>query len=214
MLEQARTKTEGTRWIPKPFRRFFRKQGAYNRVLLDGVAVLAKGSAEVVNRLEQLTACVEVQHAWLRELHQRSEGDRAWMRAAGNGIDRARREGQEQLDFTEGQAAARFLELRNELDQVALALQKSREGIKTLRGEMRRDAATELAAQKLLKDFQILRSDAERSGGNTRWRIRQYGAGGQTGGRRRPGNGCEHYGAIKPRGNREARSRSGRNAGS
>jgi hypothetical protein len=65
MLRNAREKTEVSGWIPKPIRRFFRKQGGDNHILLDSVSLLTKANSELASRLEQLTACMEVQHGWL-----------------------------------------------------------------------------------------------------------------------------------------------------
>ncbi len=160
MLEQARGNTEVSSWIPKPIRRFFRKQGGYNRMLLESVTVLTKGSAELANRLKQLTACVEIQHGWLCLLQQRSEGDRAWMSAAGQGLGAA----VDGIDRV-SQEVQRFSELRNELDHISKHL-------RNLQNVTDRNSANDLALQKsheeLLKGFQSLRGNSERSGEHVR----------------------------------------------
>src|SRR4051812_36806875 len=37
LREQAREKTVVSRWIPKPFRRWFRKQGDFNKLVLESL---------------------------------------------------------------------------------------------------------------------------------------------------------------------------------
>src|SRR3954468_20831602 len=49
ILEQARGKTEVKRWIPKVLRRLFRKQGGFNKLLLDSFQVLLKSLWELRN---------------------------------------------------------------------------------------------------------------------------------------------------------------------
>src|SRR4051812_9419154 len=66
MVDDARSKTAVNRWIPKIFRRLFRKQGGFNRVVLDALAQINKTNAALGGRVQQLTACVAVQHDWLQ----------------------------------------------------------------------------------------------------------------------------------------------------
>lgn len=82
MLNIAREKTEAASWIPKPMRRFFRKQGGYNRILLDAVTMLTKTNAELADRVQQLAACIKVEQAWLNESHERSTAVETWRAAA------------------------------------------------------------------------------------------------------------------------------------
>lgn len=82
LLARAREKTTVGHWIPRPVRGFFRKQGDYNRALLESVTVLAKANAELTNRVAQLTACLDVQHQWLSQWQEQSKENRNWMEAA------------------------------------------------------------------------------------------------------------------------------------
>lgn len=86
MLREAREKAEGDRRIPKMFRRFFRKQGGYNRLLADSVTVLIKTNAQLARQLRELGAAFETQSRWLRSLAEYRQGDSAWMRAASQQI--------------------------------------------------------------------------------------------------------------------------------
>lgn len=151
MLGQAREKTEVSSWIPKPVRRFFRKQGGYNRIVLESVAVLAKANAELTSRLEQLTACVGAQQQWLNQFQQYSIDQ----------IDVFRQNVQEQLDVTSSNVSAGLVEFR-----------EKQERIRTLDEEISRNSTRVSALQKnveeLLKGFQALRGDGEHSGEHVR----------------------------------------------
>ena len=176
MLGQAREKTEVSSWIPKPVRRFFRKQGGYNRILLESVAVLAKANAELTSRLEQLTACVGAQQQWLNQFQQYSIDQ----------IDVFRQNVQEQLDVTSSNVSAGLVEFREKQERIQKNVEELLKGFQALRGdgehsgehvrnlqkEVERNAAAEAALQKgfdeLLKGFQALRTDGEHSGEHVR----------------------------------------------
>src|SRR5882724_3768562 len=82
ILQRAREKTEVSRRIPKLLRRFFRKQGGYNKLLLESVAVLTKTNVELNQRLQELAGGFEIQNRWLSDLSRTRDADAAWMRAA------------------------------------------------------------------------------------------------------------------------------------
>ena len=82
MLREAREKSEGSPRIPKMFRRFFRKQGGYNRLLADSVALLGKTNAQLAKQLREMNAAFETQSRWLRSVAEYRQSDAAWMRAA------------------------------------------------------------------------------------------------------------------------------------
>jgi O-antigen chain-terminating methyltransferase len=82
ILQRAREKTEVSRRIPKLLRRFFRKQGGYNKLLLESVAVLTKTNVELNQRLQELAGGFEIQNRWLSDLSRARAADAAWMRAA------------------------------------------------------------------------------------------------------------------------------------
>src|SRR6266849_1850255 len=82
ILQRAREKTEVSRRIPKLLRRFFRKQGGYNKLLLESVAVLTKTNVELNKRLQELASGFEIQNRWLSDLSNTRAANTAWMRAA------------------------------------------------------------------------------------------------------------------------------------
>ena len=189
LLDRARATIDVNNWIPKPLRRFFRKQGGYNRALLESVSVLAKANAELASRIEQLAACVEVQQAWLGGAHEKSAGNLIAANhrfdALVNGIERLREALQGQLDSNADQVAGNVSSLRKELLQKSQSLQRSHEEllkefkhlqsdgedrgkhIRDLQKEVERRAAADSALKKsqeeLLKGFASFRDDCERS---------------------------------------------------
>lgn len=87
LLDRARARTVVAKWVPKPFRGLFRNQEDYNRALLDSVGSLAKANAELGNRVEQLTRCLEVEQQWLTQMHERAVDQSGWMEMAGRLLD-------------------------------------------------------------------------------------------------------------------------------
>src|SRR6266550_1368697 len=65
ILQRAREKTEVSKRIPKLLRRLFRKQGGYNKLLLESVAVLTRTNVELNKRLQELAGAFEIQNRWL-----------------------------------------------------------------------------------------------------------------------------------------------------
>lgn len=92
MLDRARRRTAVRKWIPKPLRVFFRNQDDYNRALLDSVASLAKANAELANRVEQLTRCLEVEREWLGQVQGQAASHSSWMEVAGQLLGSTSRE--------------------------------------------------------------------------------------------------------------------------
>ena len=82
ILQRAREKTEVSKRIPKLLRRLFRKQGGYNKLLLESVAVLTRTNVELNKRLQELAGAFEIQNRWLSDLSSARDADAAWMRAA------------------------------------------------------------------------------------------------------------------------------------
>ena len=82
MLKQARASTEVSSGIPKFLRGFFRKQGGYNRALLETVASLAKTNVQLNKRVQELQLAAQQQNDWIRILIDHRAADTAWMRAA------------------------------------------------------------------------------------------------------------------------------------
>lgn len=81
-LGEAREALEAPRWVPKPFRRFFRRQSSYNRLLINAVTSIAKTNAELAARAQHLWSSIEVQHHSLHALALARVVDVRWMHAA------------------------------------------------------------------------------------------------------------------------------------
>ena len=86
MLREARAKAEGNPSMPKFLRRFTRKQGGYNRLLIDSVAAVGKIAAQLAKRMTELVNAAEAQSRWLRAVAEYRQTDGAWMRAAAQQI--------------------------------------------------------------------------------------------------------------------------------
>ena len=86
ILRSAREKSEGNPSIPKMFRRFFRKQGGYNRMLIDAVDRLAKTQAQMAKQMREVSSALETQSRWMRALAEHRQSDATWMRAAAQRI--------------------------------------------------------------------------------------------------------------------------------
>jgi SAM-dependent methyltransferase/chaperonin cofactor prefoldin len=82
LVETARQKNEPSSRIPKFLRRFFRKQGGYNRAVLESIAALSKTTDDLTRRLGEITTCLGQFNSWLLALHEQSDADANWMKAA------------------------------------------------------------------------------------------------------------------------------------
>ena len=140
MMDQAWKRTAVRKWIPKPLRVFFRNQEDYNRALLESVASLAKANAELANRLEQLTRCLDVEQEWLAQMHERAIGHSKWMESAGpllgsSSVDLQlfREEAREQLSAAKLKLD-RFAERQEGVEESIRKLTSEMEG--ALRGEV------------------------------------------------------------------------------
>src|SRR5215475_966734 len=131
MLQRAREKTEVSKRIPKLLRRLFRKQGGYNNLLLESVAVLTRTNVELNKRLQELAGAFELHNRWLSDLSNVRDADGAWMRAAATIIASVPQHREsvlaatnalvEQLDVLRAQSAHMGEHLRNaqaELDRM------------------------------------------------------------------------------------------------
>jgi SAM-dependent methyltransferase len=76
LVERARGKTEVNRWIPRVFRRLFRKQGAFNKLVLESFRVLLKSLRELRSENAQMRAYLEAQYYWLRDFAGHRQADR------------------------------------------------------------------------------------------------------------------------------------------
>ena len=91
LLRQARENTEGPGWAPKALRSLFRKQGGFNRRVMEAISSLTKTMSEVANRLRDIGPAVEAQGRWLQTFAERG--------GASNGSSDA----QEHLTLLQGQ---------------------------------------------------------------------------------------------------------------
>src|SRR4051794_2104773 len=78
LVETARQKNDAGSRLPKFLRRFFRKQGGYNRAVLDGVALLVRNNQELTQRVAEISACLGQLNGWLLALHEQSDADANW----------------------------------------------------------------------------------------------------------------------------------------
>ena len=79
VLKQAKESTEGSRSIPKFLRSLFRRQGRYNRTLLEAVAALTKTNVQLGKRVQELQLSARQHHEWVRNQD-------AWTRVAAGHI--------------------------------------------------------------------------------------------------------------------------------
>ena len=82
LLQTARGKIEVSSRIPKFLRRFFRKQGGYNRTVLESITALSKANHDLTRRVAEITTCLGQLNDWLLALHEQSDTDANWMKAA------------------------------------------------------------------------------------------------------------------------------------
>jgi SAM-dependent methyltransferase/predicted nucleic acid-binding Zn-ribbon protein len=80
--QTARKATAVSRWIPKPLRGLFRRQGKFNDQIIRALESLANTNAQLADRLRHLAACAGVQDHGLHHLADLRRADRGWMNAA------------------------------------------------------------------------------------------------------------------------------------
>lgn len=146
LLQNARGKTEVSSKIPKLLRRFFRKQGGYNRAILDSIAALSKTNHELTQRVTDISTCLGQFNGWLLALHEQSDADANWMKAA-------------------APALAKISEHESELKQVRGDLQTARESLIELGAAAGRDEQIDRRVSLLEKD---VRDEAQSVGRETR----------------------------------------------
>jgi O-antigen chain-terminating methyltransferase len=88
LVQSAREKNEPSSKVPKFLRRFFRKQGGYNRAVVESISALSKATDDLTRRVGEITACLGQFNSWLLALHEQSDADAAWMKAAASGVSR------------------------------------------------------------------------------------------------------------------------------
>ncbi|MFN2508708.1 MAG: methyltransferase domain-containing protein [Chthoniobacterales bacterium] len=83
LLEHARQKTEFSSAIPKFLHRLLRKQGGFNRLLLESAMLLTKTAVQLHKQLSGVSAHLEAQTRWLESFVRARAQDQEWMTAAG-----------------------------------------------------------------------------------------------------------------------------------
>jgi 2-polyprenyl-3-methyl-5-hydroxy-6-metoxy-1,4-benzoquinol methylase len=87
VIQRTRSNTEVSRWIPRFLRRLFRKQGAYNRAVLDTATLLARTAEQLHDATSQIAAIVEEQAQQLDALAAQLEDVGATMNAVSARVD-------------------------------------------------------------------------------------------------------------------------------
>ena len=99
LVLNARKKTEVSSIIPKFLRGLFRKQGAYNKGVLDSIKVLAQSNHELTKRVQEIGTCLGQLNGWILSLHQHREADVQWMNAAASSFAQLARYREELRDL-------------------------------------------------------------------------------------------------------------------
>lgn len=177
ILKQAREMTEAPSGVPKLFRSFFRKQGGFNRALLETVGSLAKTNAQLTKRVQELNSAAQHQTHWLQVLIEHRRADLNWMHTAAPVIASAA--GSEQRVEQQLEERAQLVEERTQLVEERAnqlearmsehdsATEELRSGLTEIRVVTARTEAGFGGVQPLLKSqtdqLRALRSDVTRS---------------------------------------------------
>ena len=81
LIKDALRKTEVDRRIPKLLRRFFRKQGGFNKLLLEIGRRLVRSDSRLYRKNADLVAYLTAQNDWLRASVHDRELDHRWLRS-------------------------------------------------------------------------------------------------------------------------------------
>src|SRR4051812_29528643 len=110
LREEARQKTDVARWIPKPLRRWFRKQGDFNKIMLESLRMVEKTQRDLVKENREARAYLSAHHYWLRDFVERRVEDRKMINT---------------LHATSGAHTRTTRTIQTQLDRQAEALQSS-----------------------------------------------------------------------------------------
>jgi O-antigen chain-terminating methyltransferase len=99
LLLNTRQKTEVSSSIPKFLRGLFRKQGSYNKGVLDSIKVLAQSNQELAKRVHEIGTCLGQLNGWILALHQHRDADVQWMTAAASSFAMMARHREELRDL-------------------------------------------------------------------------------------------------------------------
>ncbi|HEX8680378.1 MAG TPA: class I SAM-dependent methyltransferase, partial [Chthoniobacterales bacterium] len=87
LLDRARQRIAAPRWVPKPLRWLFRRQSAYNELVLETLGTLVKTNVLLGKRNRELTTALEAQNRWLHVLAEQRDSESEWMRAAADALE-------------------------------------------------------------------------------------------------------------------------------
>jgi 2-polyprenyl-3-methyl-5-hydroxy-6-metoxy-1,4-benzoquinol methylase len=79
LLQRALGHTEVSSRIPKIFRRFFRKQGGFNKAMLDALKLLTKSELRQHSQSRKVRTYLEAQGFWLRSVEEARAIERSWL---------------------------------------------------------------------------------------------------------------------------------------
>ena len=71
LFERAYEKNQVSSWIPSIFRGFFRRQGGFNRAILEALTDLARTNQQLNDRLRELHDAAQAQSQWFTTLSRR-----------------------------------------------------------------------------------------------------------------------------------------------
>ncbi len=80
LLKKARGMIEVSSRIPKLLRSLFRRQGGFNRAVLETISVLGKTNIQLSRRVQELMIVAEQQNHWLRTFATQHQAQAAWMK--------------------------------------------------------------------------------------------------------------------------------------
>ncbi len=155
-LGRAYQKNQVSSWIPALLRGLFRRQGGFNRGILETLGALDEENKNLHRRVEELAGAAQSQNAWLQILAGKRQSEARWRQSTHRRLqDESARIGALQSDNESHHAAAETLEqVRLRQEELRGELQTTRE---KLQGQDERagqqlnslQAAAELALQQI-----------------------------------------------------------------
>ncbi|MGI8820646.1 MAG: methyltransferase domain-containing protein [Chthoniobacterales bacterium] len=175
-LGKARQMIEVSSSIPKFLRGLFRRQGGFNRSVLDSLSILTKTNLQLQKRVQELMVVAGQQNEWMRNFAGQGHGMTTWMHSAGALVSSI-----PTLTETAAQLEARLSET-DHLDRLRETSERQGEHLRNLQVQMdrQRDASRGLrsdldATGEHLRNLQVqmdgargLRSDLDLAGEHLR----------------------------------------------
>lgn len=90
LLQLAKNQTIVSPRIPRLFRRLFRKQGGFNKALMDALKLLVRSDRKLLHQQGQIKSWVEAQASWLERARAVGIAQRDRLRAAYSSLDELR----------------------------------------------------------------------------------------------------------------------------